>query len=179
MIKAFKAFFLSRLLREKILMVAFILLGAAIWLSGFSDRAGRFWRDQKALKATLADQQLVLDSREQIDARARQAISKLDPARTLNDTRLLGEINAIANGVGLRSNVATNEAHTEPSTQFAVNSLHVTVTKANYDTLVKLYLELQKRSPYIGLEEFSLQVDPANRNLLNASLRVSSVEIIR
>ena len=179
MIKACKAFFLGRLLREKILMVAFIVLGAAIWLSAFGDRAGRFWREHKAIKATLASQQQWLDSREMIDARSREAIAKLDPARTLNDTRLLGEINAIANGVGLRSNVATNEARTERTSQFAVNSLHVTVTKASYETLRNLYFELQKRSPYIGLEEFSLQVDPANRKLLNASLRVSSVEIIR
>lgn len=179
MIKACKAFFLSRLLREKVLMVVFIVLGAAIWLSGFSDRVGQFWREHRALKSTLAAQQQWLDSREMIDARSRQAISKLDPARTLNDTRLLGEINAIANGVGLRSNVATNEARTERTSQFAVNSLHVAVSKASYETMRQLYFELQKRSPYIGLEEFSLQVDPANRNLLNASLRVSSVEIIR
>ncbi len=179
MIKACKAFFLGRLLREKILMVAFILLGAAIWLSAFSDRAGLFWREHKTVQATLASQQQWLDSREMIDQRSRDAIAKLDPARTLNDTRLLGEINAIANGVGLRSNIATNEARTERTSQFAVNSLHVTVSKASYATLVGLYNELQKRSPYIGLEEFSLQVDPANRNLLNASLRVSSVEIIR
>jgi len=179
MIKACKAFFLGRLLREKLLLVAFIVLGAAIWLSGFSDRAGSFWREHKTLKNALSTQQQWLDNREAIDARSRVAIAKLDPARTLNDTRLIGEINAIANGVGLRSNVATNDARTERNSQFAVNYLRVDVTKASYETIKSLYFELEKRSPYIGLEEFSLQVDPANRRLLKATLRVSSVEIIR
>jgi len=182
MIKAAKAFFLARALREKLLLVAFIFLGAAIWLSGFTDRAARFWREQKSLKLTLADQQRWLDSRDLIDARARGAIAKLQPSSTLNATRLLGEVNAIAAGVGLGRNTSTNQSRTERTAQFAVvNSLHITVNRAPWAKLVNLYLELQKRSPYIGLEEFSLQADAGSRgtDLLNASLSVSSVEIIR
>lgn len=181
MIKAGKVFFLGCLLREKLLLLAFILLGATVWLSSFSGRASRFGRDEKILRAALAAQALSLDSRDLVAVSARQAISKLDPARTLNDTRLLGEINAIANSIGLRGNsVSTNEARTERTTQFAINSLHVSVTKASYANLVKLCLELQKRSPYIGLDEFSMQADVASRgtDVLNASLKVSSVEII-
>jgi hypothetical protein len=182
MIKATKAFFLSRVLREKLLLLAFILLVAGVWLSSFGGRAASFWRDEKILKTTLATQKLSLDSRDAVAASAQHAIAQLDPARTLNDTRLLGEINAIANTIGLRSNsISTNEARTERTAQFAINTLHVQVNKASYATLVKFYLELQKRSPYIGLDEFSMLSDPGSRgaDVLNASLRVSSVEVIR
>jgi hypothetical protein len=179
MIRALKALFLGRLLREKLLLVVFIALGAFIWLYSFGGRAARFWRTQQANRSTLATQTLVLGRRAAIEARAQQSISRLDPARTLNDTRLLGEVNAIANGVGLRNNLSSDDPRNERTSQFAVNSLRFTVRKADLGSLVKFYQELQKHSPYIGLEEFSLQADPANPALLNASLRVSSVEIIR
>jgi hypothetical protein len=42
--KAFKAFFLSRLMREKALLLAFVGIGAVIWLSSFVGRARTFAR---------------------------------------------------------------------------------------------------------------------------------------
>ena len=45
MIRTLRALFLARLLREKLLLVAFAVLGVAMWFSGFSDRAGVFWRE--------------------------------------------------------------------------------------------------------------------------------------
>ena len=36
--RALKAYFLSRLLREKLLLVLFVALGAMMWLSNFSKR---------------------------------------------------------------------------------------------------------------------------------------------
>ena len=42
-----KAFFFTRHVREKILLVAFTALIAAVWLSAWSDRLARFWHHRE------------------------------------------------------------------------------------------------------------------------------------
>ena len=75
--KAFKAFFLSRLLREKILMLAFVLIGAAIWLSSVSDRVGVRWRAIRQTSTDLDVQQRWLVQRARIEKEAQLAIAHL------------------------------------------------------------------------------------------------------
>ncbi len=58
-----------------------------------------------------------------------------------------------------------------------MHTLRVNVQRADWDSIKNFYVGLQKRSPYIGIEQFSLQVDRANPALLSASIRISSVEI--
>lgn len=175
--RALKTYFLRRLLREKILLVAITAIAALMLLSGFAKRTSAFWRKQRSTTVTLEDQQRWLRDRAVIEAGAQQAVKNLDPARTLDDTRLVGELNAIARGQGLRF---TNETpQTVRSGQFAVHTVQFNLVKTDWDSMKRFYLELTKRSPYVGIEQFNLQVDRANATLLNASLKVSSVEIVR
>lgn len=175
--RAFKAFFLGRLLREKILLLTIALLVALTVLSSFSKRAATFYRTQRSTTISLKDQQQWLSNRASIETGAQQAVQNLDPARTLDDTRLVGELNGLARAQGLKF---TNDTpQTVRSGEFAVHTVQFNLQKTDWESLKKFYLELTKRSPYIGIERFSLQGDRANPALLNAALRVSSVEIIR
>ena len=171
-----KAHFLGRLLREKLLLVTFTTLIALVVLSKFGQRAAVFWREAHATTVMLADQQQWLANRTAIEAGSREAVKNLDPARTLDDTRLVGELNALARAQGLKF---TNDTpHTERIGQFAVHTVQFNLMKMDWEALKRFYLELTKRSPYIGIEQFVLQTDRASPVLLNASLRVSSVEIV-
>jgi hypothetical protein len=173
---ALKAYFLSRLLREKVLLVVIAALAAVVLLSNFSGRVARAWRAQRATTTTLADQQQWLTNRTTIEAGAGRAVKNLDPARTLDDTRLVGELNALARAQGLK--FVSDSPRTERSGQFAVHTVQFNLLKMDWNALKRFYLELTKRSPYIGIEQFSLQAERTNPTLLNASLRVSSVEIV-
>jgi hypothetical protein len=53
------------------------------------------------------------------------------------------------------------------------------VSKVDWGTLKQFYLSLSKRSPYIGIEEYTMQVDRANPTLLTANFQLSSVEITK
>ena len=68
MIRSLRAFFMSRLLREKLLLLAFVGLGMLWWLSAFATRAARFSRDQQATSLALAIQQQWLNNRGAIEA---------------------------------------------------------------------------------------------------------------
>jgi hypothetical protein len=174
-----KAYFLSRHLREKILLLGFLLMAVAVWASSYADRLHLFMGRFSTTKSELREQALWLSRREQIELDAKRAISRLDPSSTLDGTKLLAEVNRIAGEVGLGSNVQADDTKDERSSQFAVHSLRFTVRRADYPTLVKFYLALQKRSPYIGIEQFSLQSEPNNPAMLTALFRITSVEVLR
>ena len=173
---ALKNFFLGRLLREKLLLVIITALVALVFLSNFSGRIVRAWRAQHATTINLAEQQQWLTNRTAIEANAGRAAKNLDPAKTLDDTRLVGELNALARAQGLK--FASDSPRTERSGQFAVHTVQFNLLKMDWDGLKRFYLELTKRSPYISIEQCSLQAERTNATLLNASLKVSSVEIV-
>ncbi len=176
--RALKAFFLGRLLREKLLLVAFVALGALMWLSNFSTRAAKSWQTQRSVTAELAVQKQWLANSQSIEAAALQAVRNLDPQKTLDDTRLVGDLSALARQYNLKG-MTNDTPQTERSGQFAVHTVMITLPRASFDDLRRFYFEVARRSPYMGIEQFSLAADRANPQLLNAQVRVSSVEIIR
>ena len=176
MIRTLRVYFLARALREKLLLVAFAILIALTWASGFETRAVRFKKEQHSTSMGLKEQALWLADKDNIEKGATTAASKLDASRTLDGTRLLAEMTAMANETGLR-NTVTGDPQQESNGQFAIHTLQFSVSKADWDSLKSFYLELEKHSPYIGIEQFQVRADPTNPALLNASMKVSSGEI--
>lgn len=179
MIANLRAMFLSRLLREKILLLGFILIGTLWWGSAFLGRGAAFWRQQRSTTATLAEQQQWLDNRGAIETAARNAANKLVAANTLDRTRLLSAVTQAAADAGLTTNTSSNPAASETNGQFTVHSLdHRATNVADYVALEKFYLNLHRRAPYLGIERFALSVSP-DRTKHTLELRISSVEIPR
>lgn len=173
MIRTLRAFFLSRLLREKLLLVAFVLLGVLMWLSSFTRRTNKFWLEQRLTTATLADQKQWLNNKDAIEATERKAAASLDASKTLEATRLYAEVDRMAREAGL-GNTALSAQPDERGGLFPLHTLQVTITKAEWPPLLKFYESLLARSPYINIEQFTLRVTPPNHGV---SLRVSAVEI--
>jgi len=177
---AFKAYFLSRLLREKVLLVAFVAIGLVLWGSAFFKRANRQWRAHRVLAVELAEQKQWLSNQASIEAAAASAVKNLDPSRTLDETRLVGEVSALAREHNLKG-MANDTPQTERSGQFAVHTMLVTIPRVPFQAVKNFYAALAARSPYIGVEQLTLSNDRVNPNQdsLNVVLRVTSVEIIR
>jgi len=171
-----KAFFLSRLLREKILLVVFTLLGAAIWLSGVGERVAAQVRAIRVTSTDLDVQQRWLLQRDRIEKEATLAVEHLDPSRSFDSVRLQGELNTLARSAGL-SNYDVSDSRTVRSSQFAVHSVQFSARNADLAALVTFYQSLAQRAPFLGLEQFSLASNRSNPSQLSASWRVTSVEI--
>ncbi len=178
MIRTLRAYFLSRLLREKILLAGIAVLAAATWMTSISNRTARFVHGSRSTTSSLREQSRWLSERAGIEASAAAAAGRLDAVRTLDTTRLLAEVSAIAVEAGLK-NPTSGEPKDVSNGQFSVHTLQFNVTKADWNTLKQFYLALSKRSPYIGIEQCTLQVDRANQALLSANFQISSVEIAR
>jgi len=173
-----KAFFLSRVLREKILLLALVLILALMWLFSVMGRAMAFKREYQNTTAVLQSQQRTLNDRARIQARATAAIRQLDPASTFDTVRLQSELDTMAAAAGI-TNKTIGDARTDRTPQFSVNSASINLRNVDYPSLVKFYEDLKKRSPYIGIDRLTLQVVAANVNQLTASITVSSVEVAK
>lgn len=173
-----KSYFLSRQFREKMLLVAFVLLAAALWASSALQRAAAAGRDFQVTSATLREQQLWLERREQIEQAAAAAVANLDSSRTFNDLRLSAELSAIANATGVGANIRSAPGRTERTPQMAMHTLEVELQRVEWEQLRTFYGALAQRAPYINIERCSVSADRTGR-LLNAVLLVSSVEMAR
>lgn len=177
--KKLRHFFLTRALREKALLLTFLAIGVGIWISSLNRRAQVSVRDYGRTTAELNVQQQWLSQKAEIEASAAAAVQNLDPSKTFNAARLNAELAAIAAAVGLTRDFQTESPRTDRTNQFSVHTIQFTARRAQFDVLTKFYQELLKRAPYIGIEQFALAADRTNPAQLNASLRVTSVEIAR
>ena len=177
MIRALRAFFLGRSLREEVLVVGFALLIFGWWFSAFEARAARFLHDAKQTSGELSSQAQWLANRGSIMAAAQESASRFDASRTLNSVALLTEVTNLSSEAGLAS--TRNETDPDESNgQFAVHTLRFEIQRADWTSLQNFMLSLEKRHPYIGVERFDLFVDKASKTH-NVSLVLSSFEINR
>jgi hypothetical protein len=172
-----KAFFLSRLLREKILLVLFVLIAALIWVTSVTARTNVFWRSFSRTSSDLDDQHLVLTEQKAIAARAKAAVEKFDASKTLDGVRLQGELYAIANAAGVANPIIDNSQAESSAGDVKLNTVQFSIRNVEYGRLVDFYEALSKRAPYIGIEQISIRSSPTATSQLSASLKVSSVQI--
>jgi len=177
MIRSLRAFFLSRALREKFLLVGFAVLGVLMWLSNFSTRAGRVVTENRRTNATLREQKQYLDSREAVELAAQKAAAQFDPAKTYNAIRLQSIVQTLATEAGMKNPVASPLPRTSNG-QFSVNSLefkaNIGGSDAEWQKMTGFYKELQAKAPYLGIEKFTLALSGGQHALL---MTISSVEI--
>ena len=176
MIRTLRALFLRCQLREKLLLLAFALMGVLLWLSGFSRRGSQFWREERLTTGALKTQAGWLGQSGSIEAAAHKAAAQLDDTKTLNATRLSTTLQQLASDAGLR-NYAAGAAVTKTSGKISIHTLDCTISRigeAEWPMLNKFYEALQARAPYIGIEKFSLGLNGVQHTL---ALTVSSIEI--
>ncbi len=180
MIRTLRLYFLSRLLREKLMLLGLILIGTLWWLSAFGTRASQFWRTQRSTTVTLEEQQIWLKNRATIEVAGQKAMGRLDSAKTLDRIRLVDALNHAAQEAGLRSNNYSSDApKSETSDQITVHSVEFRVTQADYTMVQQFYLKVQQRAPYIGIESFGLQPSATDPSKVSLTLRVSAAETPR
>jgi hypothetical protein len=170
-----KAFFFSRLFREKILLLGLVLMMAGTWFVSVLGRSSRLIHGFSLTSDLLATQNNWLKQQTRINAEAKAAVEHLDPSKTFDGVRLQAEIAAIAGRTGVIK-YSVDNVPVERTPQFSMNTVQLQIRDADYATLVKFYVELSKEAPYIGIEQFRLS---ASNSRHNAALRISSVEIAK
>jgi len=169
--------FQSRNRREQLLVTAFVILGALIWLSSASGHLRMRWAAWRSVHGDLAAQQLWLDRQKEIEEQSLAAVRNLDPARTFDATRLVATVTSLAAGASLQP--AIDSPVTQRTPQFAYHNIKVTFRRASLPALLNFYDELTKQAPYLNLESITLQTDRAAAGALNVNLQISATQIVK
>ncbi len=169
-----KSFFNTKSLRERVLILGFLVAGLVWWGSSALGRARQFSQEWSDINAELKTQREWLGRKDEVAERMAAVGRKLDPSRTLNAAQAFAEINRLTHSMS----VEIGAQRTERSENFARHSLQFTNRKAGMDTLIPFYKELSARSPYLGIEQCSLSTDRAAPGQLNAVFRIYSVEVL-
>jgi hypothetical protein len=178
MIRSFRAFFLGRAQRERAMLVVFALMLVGFWFSHFSDQVKRFWDESRRTSADLAMQAQFLAARADIMASAQKAAGQFDPSSTLNAAGLLAAANQMATDAGILNTRGEPDQQDESTGQFAVHTVHFTIPKTDWPSLLNFYVALRKRHPYIGIDKFNIG-SLAGAAAVNVDLTLSSVEVVR
>lgn len=171
-----KSYFMSRNLREKLLVLVMLLVALVIWASFFMERLGGLMTDRRSVNLLGAELAVYIDNRDLIRERAEVGIRNLEPGRTLNATRLSVEAGEMARRNGL--NPSIDSPRTEPGDVFSYHTIIMTVNEADLESLVKFTTELQSRAPYMSLDQVSISAR-AIPTLHDARYRISAVELNR
>lgn len=173
-----KAWFISRVAREKLLMLLFAVAAAVLWMSNLWERGRSVIIDVQETRSVLDTQEQWLSAKSRIEQAAADAVANLDSSRTFNDLQLSAELSTLAKEAGMDQNLRSETQPTQRTAQFSIHTVSLTLTRVDYiDDLLPFYAELSKRAPYISIESFSLGSVRNNPAELNARLTVSSVEI--
>ena len=172
-----RTWFQSRNRREQLLVTFFTVMAALVWLSYGAGRLQKQIAGWRSTRGDLAAQQLWLDRQQEIEAQSVAAVRNLDPARTLDATKLVATVTSLATGAGLQP--AIDSPVTQRTPQFAFHTTKVSFRRANLPALLNFYDEMSKQAPYLSLESVTLQTDRAAAGALNATLQISATQITK
>jgi hypothetical protein len=176
--KALKAYFLSLQARERIMVTALLVLGAAVALSFFVKSAGAFWTRESTKLTRIRQNEAVLAKREAVEKRALAASSKLVPGESLNQVQLTSRVNTYAQQASIR-NPGINGLPDEvvPNSNLAIHAVRFTANNVAWSNLRDFYLELQKRRPYITIDEMVVSVADQRTGMHTVNMKLSSIEV--
>lgn len=167
-----KKYYNNRLLRERVLLLVFLAIGVIWWgtaLAGRTNRARLAWR---ALAQDRELQQMWLERGKTVGARTAQVASQLDPARAMNAAQAYAEVSRLAQGLPLEMGAQ----RTDRTDNFSLHSLQVTIRRVDIGALLRFYEGIASRAPYLGIDQCTISTDRATPGMLNAVIRIYSVE---
>ncbi len=179
-IRALRNYFLSRSIREKMLVLGLVAVTAVVWVSGVMGRGASRIRSLKVAGADLAEQKSWLEQREAIEKRNRAAVADLNPAKTLDTVRLQGKMDEVARSMRLGNNTRVGDSSTIPTNLFKYNTVRVQINNvpiSEYKSLLDFENKIHEFAPYIGVESAQVQVNPSQQ--LSLQMKVFSVELVR
>jgi hypothetical protein len=176
--KALKAYFLSLQARERILITVFLALGAAIALTFFTKRASAFWRVERAKLATIRQNDAVIAKRDAVDKRALAASSRLVPGESLTQLQLNSRVTTYATNAGIRNPAVNGVLDEVPAnSNLAIHKVRLTASNVAWTNLRDFYVELQKRRPYISIDDMNVSVADQRTGMHSVTMTLSSIEV--
>jgi hypothetical protein len=156
-----KAFFLTRHIREKILILALILGGVGYWGTSLFGRASAELANTKKLEADLKEQQDWIARKDQVEQHLQDQVKQLDPKQAGKVGTVISAIEAILTDlqIDLTSMPTPAPPTTVRSTLMTVSTQKITLNNIGMQDLLSIYRALSKLAPFVDIESMTIQVN--------------------
>ncbi len=168
--------FFNRLsVREKALLVAFIWVVLAIWVTMLSRQFRSVNQEYKLVREQLRSQQIWLDNQARIEDGLREVVTRLSSRRTLTGPEMVSRIEGYAREAGV--NFELSSPRTQSGEIFNLHSLVVRLRRATMAQLLDFDAKVHAESPYLSIESVKVTSDKTNPTQLDAHFVINSLEL--
>lgn len=161
--------------RERVMLVALLVVGAMIWGSYFMKRWDSVHAQLSEARKETENQRLWLRSLPQFEAKRNAVLGQMDKSKTFNASQLVGWFDNIARTLKLRHTLSAPTVTADSI--FTRNTLSVNLRNVNLEQLLSIERQIRELHPYLSLDEMTIVANPADQRLLNIRLTLSSFEI--
>lgn len=164
-------------LREKLLLLVFIVVILTLWASHWSGRAGT-WNDQRqSASVDLTTQRQWLERREEFSIGLERALERVDPSKTYEAARLSGRIDSLLREHGLSAQADIDPVRTREGEIFNDHNLRVRLSRISIAQFVVFNEALSLDSPYINIESVRIAANRNNPEQLDVRFEINSFDL--
>ncbi len=165
-------------MRERGMFIAFVWVIVLGWLGYLAHKIGHLRDDIKTVQTAATNQKLVLDQQNAIQTNLSQMFSRFDKANVIDAPHLFQMIAQFAKDSSLDGpNTSIQQQRSQTADIFTINTVSVHFSKASIHDLVNFASKIEDKTPYLAIDDISITPSPILPNQLDATLRVSSLEL--
>lgn len=163
--------------RERVMLLAFMVVMLLIWLSYWS----REWESVRTSLSTaredLSEQEVWLESSDLFEGELNRLTERIDRDRTYDGTALAAHLDALAREADIRHEISSPRTVEEGG--FRRHRVNLALRNIPLDRLIIMVERIREEHPYLSIEEMDLSVNRTDPRLLNPRLIIQSIEPIR
>jgi hypothetical protein len=171
-----RTFFFRRNLRERILLLVVVGAVLAVWLSSLTSRIRNTARNWSELGQNLEMQQIWLDSAPKNAEEMKTRLNQLKQGLSLNSTQLVGQLDAVLKRQGVKYRL--DPPTTERRPPVAINSVSLSLEKAELSAVGAFVDELGKSLPLVNIEQIVITPDRRLPSQLDVRFKLSGFELL-
>jgi Tfp pilus assembly protein PilO len=165
-------------LRERTMLLAFVWIIILGWFGIVYRQLKTLHTEVNEVEHTLKDQTIVLNQRQTISDQLGQMLTRFDKANTIKSNDLFALVAQYASDSNLvNPSVAQQHVGQAASDIFKINTVSVHFAAASLHDLVHFASKIEARTPYLAIDDLSLTPNLINPLQLDATMRVSSLEL--
>lgn len=161
--------------REKVMLIALFCLLLIIWSILWTKRLGAWSTKADYLKNELNDQQVWLNSADDIDLQLEEVQGFIDTSATLDSAKLVARVDKIARLIGF--NYELSAPKTQSGDLLDLHILSVNVRQSSLGKLISFQDSLRVEFPYLKISKVRITAVPSNPTLLDATFTVTAFEL--
>ena len=170
-------FFKRMTVREKLLLLLFILVILVLWTGSLLGRVSQWNQARQQAKTDLATQRQWLGRADEFSKGLEQALERVDPSKTYSGSQLSGRIDSLLREAGLAGSADIDPVRTREGEIFNDHNIRVRLSRISIADLIRFNKLLRQETPYINVQRVRLNANRRNPEELDARFEINSFDL--